>query len=124
MNEMLRLYWNGDREEVAKVIRELLQFDVPCIGVYGDMVIVQRTDLKSDEELLILLHFAGENGFARKELGAHSMLGPSTVTTNLRRLCANDKRQVIQLKNGNYRLTDLGSRRIRIDLADKLLLSV
>jgi hypothetical protein len=32
MNETLRIFWNGDRELVAKAIRELLQFDVPCIG--------------------------------------------------------------------------------------------
>ncbi|MEJ2905157.1 hypothetical protein WAE58_22115 [Pedobacter panaciterrae] len=124
MNEMLRIFWNGDREEVAKTIRELLQFDVPCIGVYGDIVVVQRTDLKSDEEILILLHYAGENGFSRKELGIHSMSSSSSVTVNLQRLCAPNKRQVIQLKNGKYRLTDLASRRIRIELADKLLLSI
>ncbi|MEQ7800538.1 hypothetical protein ABDJ41_12085 [Pedobacter sp. ASV1-7] len=124
MNEMLRIFWNGDREEVAKTIRELLQFDVPCIGVYGDIIIVQRTDLKADEEILILLHFAGENGFSRKELGIHALSSAPSVTTNLQKLCSPSKRQLIKLKNGNYRLTDLGSRRIRIELADKLLLSI
>jgi len=124
MNEMLRIFWNGDREEVAKTIRELLQFDVPCIGAYGDILIVQRTDLKSDEEILILLHYAGENGFSRKELGLHALSSPSSITTNLQKLCSPTKRQIIKLKNGNYRLTDLGSRRIRMELADKLLLSI
>ncbi len=124
MNEMLRIFWNGDREEVAKTIRELLQFDVPCIGVFGDILIVQRTDLKADEEILILLHYAGENGFSRKEIGTHAQSSPSSVTTNLQKLSAPTKRQIIKLGNGNYRLTDLGSRRIRLELADKLLLSV
>ena len=32
--EILRIFWNGDREQVAKAIRELLTFDVPCIGKY------------------------------------------------------------------------------------------
>ncbi|MCX3267316.1 hypothetical protein [Pedobacter agri] len=124
MNEMLRIFWNGDREEVAKTIRELLQFDVPCIGVFGDILIVQRTDLRPDEEILILLHYAGENGFSRRELGIHSLSSAPLVTTSIKKLSAPDKRQVIQLKNGNYRLTDLGSRRIRLELADKLLLSI
>jgi len=124
MNEMLRIFWNGDREEVAKTIRELLQFDVPCIGVFGDIIIVQRTDIKADEEILILLHYAGENGFSRKELGVHGKSSPSSITTHLQKLCSPQKKQVVQLKNGNYCLTDLGSRRIRMELADKLILSV
>jgi hypothetical protein len=36
MNETLRVFWTGDRETVAKAIRELLQFDVPCVGVFED----------------------------------------------------------------------------------------
>lgn len=34
MNETLRIFWKGDREVVARAIRGLLQFDVPCIGVF------------------------------------------------------------------------------------------
>src|SRR5690242_8761920 len=44
--ETLRLFWKGtDREQIAKAIRELLQFDVPCIGKFEDVIMVQRTDL-------------------------------------------------------------------------------
>jgi len=121
---MLRIFWSGDKEEVAKTIRELLQFDVPCIGVFGDILIVQRTDLKTEEELLILLHFAGEKGFSRSELGKYSMSKPPTITTNLQKLCSPQYRQIVQLSSLNYRLTDLGNRRIRLELADKLLLSI
>ncbi len=45
MMETLRIFWGGDRERVAKAIRELLQFDVPCVGVFQDVLLVQRTDL-------------------------------------------------------------------------------
>ena len=69
MNELLRLFWNSDREKVAKAIRELLQFDVPCIGVFEDIILVQRTDLTAEEEVLILLHFAGDQGFSRADIG-------------------------------------------------------
>src|ERR1051325_6474541 len=65
MNETLRVFWTGDREAVAKAIRELLQFDVPCVGVFDEVVLVQRTDLTVDEEVLVLLHYGGEAGLTR-----------------------------------------------------------
>lgn len=121
MNELLRLFWNADRERVAKAIRELLQFDVPCVGVFEDVILVQRTDLSAEEEILVLLHFAGEQGFARTDLGRYAMRPPSSITDAIKKLTAPDCRQVLQLSGGNYRLSDLGSRRIREQLSDKLL---
>ncbi len=122
MNELLRLFWSGDREEVAKVIRELLQFDVPCIGLFDAEILVQRTDLTIEEEVLILLHFGGENGFSRTCIGKYVRGSAPSITQSLQRLQAGNKRQVIQLSTGHFRLTDLGARRIRLELADKLLL--
>lgn len=122
MNETLRIFWQGDREKVAKAIRELLQFDVPCVGVYDDTLLVQRTDLKVDEELLVLIHYSGETGISRNELGKYAKGAASTITLALQKLESPAKRQIIKLKNGNYRLTDLGSKRIREQLAGKLLL--
>ncbi|UZN48794.1 hypothetical protein KZ686_13760 [Cupriavidus cauae] len=122
MNETLRIFWQGDRDVVAKAIRELLQFDVPCVGVFSDALLVQRTDLSSEEEILVLLHFAGEEGFSRTELGKAARRAPSTVTNALQKLTASNSRQVFQLGNGRYRLTDLGSKRVREHLSSKLLL--
>jgi hypothetical protein len=122
MNETLRLFWQGDRETVAKAIRELLQFDVPCVGVFEEQILVQRTDLESEEEVLILLHYAGDTGFSRHELGRFAQCSASSVTRSLQKLIAPDFRQVVQLDTGNFRLTDLGSKRIREQLADKLIL--
>ncbi len=121
-NEFLRVFWNGDREEVAKTIRELLQFDVPCVGVYGEIILIQRTDLKPEEELLLLLHYGGEVGYNRSQIGKNTMLSAPSVTTNLQKLVSAKYRQIIQMSNGNFVLTDLGHRRIRTELADKLLL--
>jgi hypothetical protein len=47
MNEMLRLFGQGEREEVAKMVRELLRFEVPVIGKFESVLLVQRTDLKA-----------------------------------------------------------------------------
>lgn len=122
MNETLRLFWSGDREVVAKSIRELLQFDVPAVGTFEDVVLVQRTDLGPEEELLVLLHYAGESGVSRLDIGRQAQLNPPAVTRALQKLCAANCRQVVQLGSGRYRLTDLGSKRIRESLSAKLLL--
>ncbi len=122
MNEILRVFWRGDREKVAKAIRELLQFDVPAVGIFGEKVLVQRTDLTPEEEVLILLHYAGEDGLSRRTLGLHVLSPAPRVTEALKRLVAPSKRQAILLDSGNFRLTDLGSKRIRESLADKLVL--
>ena len=122
MSESLRVFWQGDREVVAKTIRELLQFDVPCVGQFGDVLLIQRTDLSADEEVLVMLHYAGEQGFSRTELGRVVRTSPASVTRAIQKLESNICRQIIKLPNGCYRLTDLGSKRIREQLADKLLL--
>ncbi len=122
MNETLRIFWKEDRELVAKAIRELLQFDVPCIGSFEDIILVQRTDLSAEEEILLLLHYAGEIGFSRTQLGKIALCDPASITRARDKLIAPNMRQIIQLASGNYRLTDLGSKRIREDLAYKLLI--
>lgn len=122
MNETLRLFWNGDREAVAKAVRELLQFDVPCIGRFGDVILVQRIDLAPEEEILLLLHYAGEVGFSRNVIGKAAKLPPPTVTRTLQKLASPSFRQIIDVGGSVYRLTDLGSKRIRTELSGKLLL--
>ncbi len=71
----------------------------------------------------MLLHYAGEKGFSRRELGIHVKGAPSSITTALQRLSSAKYRQVIQLTDGNYRLTDIGSKRIREELTDALRLN-
>ncbi|MFL5613760.1 MAG: hypothetical protein ACJ796_08875 [Gemmatimonadaceae bacterium] len=122
MNETMRLFWQGDPEKAAKAIREILQFDVPCVGVWNDVIMVQRTDLEKDEEVLVLLHYAGEQGFTKEELQKYVKFSPRSLGRSLDDLVAPEKREIVLLGNGCYRLTDNGSRRIREELADKLLL--
>src|SRR6185503_17121923 len=52
LTETLRLFMQAGRDDVAKAIRELLQFDVPCVGKFQDALLVQRTDLSAEEEIL------------------------------------------------------------------------
>ena len=120
MSEILRIFWQGDRNAVAKAIREIQQFEVPCIGRFEDVVLVQRTDLAADQELLLLLHHAGDGGMSRTDLGRYAQRSASTVTNCLSKLTASNSRQVMQLSNSNYRLTDLGMRRVLDELSSKL----
>jgi hypothetical protein len=122
--EALRMFWAGtDREQVAKAIRELLTFDVPCIGLFNDVIMVQRIDLTAEEEILVLLHYAGEQGFTRSEIGKHAMIKAPSVTTSLQKLTDPSVREVVEFSPKRFRLTDLGSKRIREKLPDKLLIT-
>lgn len=122
MAETLRIFWNGDRQTVAKAISEMLCFDVPSVGKFEEQILVQRTDLKPEEEILILLHYAGDAGFTRTELGKHARCSASSVTKSLDSLASTAKRQVFRTAGQRIVLTDLGHKRIREELAEKLLL--
>lgn len=120
--ETLRIFWTGDRDAAAQAISELLRFDVPCVGRFEDVIIVQRTDLKVEEEILVLLHYAGEQGFTRREIGQHAMCQAPALTKALDALVSPQRREVTQVADGRYVLTDLGHKRLRENLAGKLLL--
>ena len=119
-SEILRLYAQASQEEVAKIIREICDFDVPCIGKYENIVLVQRTDLTAEEEVLILLHYAGDAGYTRTQVGKHARFSATMVTNALQKLESKAIRQVVKLGTGNYRLTEIGAKRIRDELSQKL----
>jgi hypothetical protein len=121
MAEVLRIFWKGDREAVATAIRELLQFEVPAIGKFDDVILVQRTDLSTEDEVILLLHHAGDRGLTRSDLGRHAPRPASSLTTAVQRLTSADCREVVLVAD-RYRLTDRGSKRVHERLADKLLL--
>lgn len=121
LSELLRIFWSGDRENVAKAIREILTFQIPAVGKYGDQIIVQRTDCTVDEEILLLLRDSGETGLTRKELGRFVRKTPGRVTEAIQTL--QRKREIIQTSERTHRLTDLGVRRIIQELAEKMHLN-
>jgi len=118
--EILRLFWKNDPKEVAAAIRQLVQFEIPVIGEYEGRLIIQRTDCTTEEEILILLHHAGESGLSRKEINNHIPKDNSGIRRELEKLSSNRRREVIILSNDNYRLTDIGIRRVLEELGDKL----
>lgn len=119
--EVLRIFWTGDRKLVAKAIREIVEYEIPVVGNFEGRLMIQRTDCTAEEEIVILLHHAGELGLTRTALGQYVAKDASTVTRALKNLASSKVRQVVKIPSGHFRLTDLGTQRVLTQLADKLL---
>ncbi len=120
LSEILRVFWAGDRSKVAKTIREIVQYDIPVIAEYGGELFVQRVDCSTDEEILLLLHHAGEVGLSRKEIGKFVRKNAGAISKSLKKLVSNKIREIYVLPNNNYRLTDLGVKRVLNEMPEKL----
>lgn len=120
LSEILRVFWTGDRDQVATVIRELVEYEVPAVAVFDGVPLLQRIDCDAEEEILLLLHFAGDQGMSRVELGRSIPRPPSTITGALGRLTARTSREVV-FAGGRYRPTDRGTRRVLHELAEKVI---
>jgi hypothetical protein len=121
LSELLRIFWSGDRKEVARAIQEILQYEIPAVGRFGDQRLVQRADCSAEEEILLLLRDSGETGLSRENLGKFVKKTQGRVTQAVQKL--QQRREIIEVLQGTYRLTDLGALRVLQDLAVKLHLS-
>jgi len=59
---------------------------------------VQRVDLSTEEEILVLLHFAGERGMIKREIGSHAMRSLSSVATFIQKLEGADYLQIVMVE--------------------------
>ena len=119
-SDLLRLLWEKDEQIVAAIVRQVIRFDIPVIRDFNGVLLIQRTDLSAEEEILLLLHYSGEEGMSRRELGKHIMHAPSTITSALKKLSSKQIRQIIDYQGKCYLITDLGEKRIRTDLFSKI----
>ena len=118
--ELLRVFWSGDTSSVARAIREIVRFEVPAVLTIDGRPLVLRTNCTVEEEILILLHNAGELGMKRVELGKAIPRPPSSVTRAIQKLCSTDSREIALRQNGSYLLTPNGSRRVHEEIGDRL----
>ena len=123
LSEILRLFWIGNRPEIARTIRSIVRYPVPSVFVIDGRSIVLRTDCTVEEEILLLLHNAGEAGLQRVELGRAAMKSASAVTKALKSLSSSDMRQVVKRNSGHYLLTPNGVKRINEEISKKLTLA-
>ena len=120
VSEVLRIFWSGSTADVARAIREIVRFQVPAVLLLDGKPLVLRTDCTVEEEMLILLHNAGETGLTRTELGAAIPKDGSTVTRALQKLSSPAHRAVIKKGGTRYVLTPNGSLRVQKELSHKL----
>lgn len=118
--EVLRLFWTGNTADVAQVVREIVRYEVPAILTLGDQRLVLRTDCSVEEEVVLLLHNAGECGLTRKEIGDAIPRSSGSVSTALGRLKSAAKREILLRTDSQFVLTPNGSKRVRESLGPKL----
>jgi hypothetical protein len=122
MSEILRIFWSGSSSDVASVIREIVRFDVPAVLAVDGRYIVLRTDCTVEEEILILLQNAGEQGINRNDIGKMIPKSAAAITQALKLLCSSSRREALRRENGTFILSPNGQKRIREELAEKLVL--
>lgn len=120
VSELLRIFWTGDTAIVAKAIKEIIRYEVPAILKVDNQNLVLHTDCSIDEEVLLLLHNAGEQGMTRTEIGKSVPKPAPSITRAVQALCSPERREVVLKEDGNYILTPNGSRKIHLELSAKL----
>ena len=123
MSDVLRVFWRGAPSEVAKTIRAIVRYPVPSVFEIDGRSFVLRTDCTVEEEILLLLHSAGDAGLSRTEIGKAAMKSAPAVTSALKVLSSPAKRQVVKRSNGQYSLTPNGTKRVHEGISEKLLLT-
>jgi hypothetical protein len=123
VSEILRVFWSGAKADIARVVREIVRYDIPAILLIDGRPFVLRTDCSVEEEVLLLLHNAGEAGLTRAAVGAAVPRSASLVTRALQELVKPSMRQAVKKADGNYVLTPNGIKRVLVELGDKLTLS-
>lgn len=123
MSELLRIFWTGKTADVASAIREIVRFEVPAIITIDGKPLVLNTDCTVEEEVLLLLHNAGELGMTRSAIGSAAQRSAGAITRALQRLVSPNQRDAAKRENGSYVLTPNGTRRIHTELSGKLTLT-
>lgn len=118
--EVLRLFWTGSTSDIASTIREIIRYEVPAVLNIDDRPLVLRTDCTAEEEILLLLHNAGEQGLSRTSIGKSVPRPASTITNTLKKLVSAEMRQAYLRDDETYVLTPNGTKRIVEELAGKM----
>lgn len=122
VSEILRIFWGGSTSDIARIIKEIIRYEVPAVLTLDDSLLVLHTDCSVEEEVLLLLHSAGEEGMNRTEIGRSIPKSAPSITKAVQKLLSPGVRQIILRSDDNYVLTPNGSRRIYNELSSRLIL--
>lgn len=113
--ELLRIFANVDRDELASVVRNLARFPQPLIRMYEGQPLIQAVSFTAEEEVLAHLLFA-ENGMTQSEIVSVIPKDGSGVRRAIKKLAAGTSRQIV-VRGGRPLITDLGIARIEAKIA-------
>jgi len=120
VSECLRLGSRASCDDITEMIRGVLVRDVPAVGRYGDLLLVERVGCSETQEILIVLYAAG-GPMTVDELDRSVPFDRKRLGQNLSRL--ESRRLVIALPDETYQLTDgAGIKHVEEKLSDKLIL--
>lgn len=117
--EIMRVFIQSPREEVAEAIRNLARFPQPLIRTYGDIPLLQSVSFTTEEEILAHLLYT-EQGLAIGELIKVVPRDQSTVRRAVNKLASPHLRQTV-LREQRWFITDLGINRIENKIAAEVL---
>lgn len=116
-SDLLRLFATDDPEEIAVYVKELSRFPHPMIRKFGDRPLLQSAGFTTEEEILILLQYAGDEGLDRRSLNEFVLKDASGISRALKSLSSGNKRQIVMVE-ARWVITDLGLTRIEPKIAD------
>ncbi|HEX6544561.1 MAG TPA: hypothetical protein VF040_22570 [Ktedonobacterales bacterium] len=117
-SEFLRLSWNSDRGQVAKVIQAITQLEHPLIHELDGKPLVLSTKLSAPEEILFLLSRSAGGSLTSDELRSYVRHSMSAVNTAITRLIAS--REVRKSDAGEIVITSNGEKRVSNAILPKL----
>jgi hypothetical protein len=108
--DILRIFVQSNRDEVAAIIRALARFPQPLIRVYDGLPLLQSVSFTAEEE--VLAHLLNSNdGLTTAELVAAIPKDQSGTRRAAKKLSGPQFRQTA-LRSGRWIITDLGVNRI------------
>ncbi|WP_394612970.1 hypothetical protein JNUCC0626_23725 [Lentzea sp. JNUCC 0626] len=118
LSEILRIFVQSNREQVAEAVRNLARFPQPLIRTYGDIPLLQSVTFTTEEEILAHLLYATD-GLPVSDLIATIPKDPSGVRRAVKKLAAAACRQIVQ-RGQRWFITDLGINRIEDRIAKEI----
>jgi hypothetical protein len=117
--EIMRIFVQSNREQVAEAIRNLARFPQPLIRTYGEVPLLQSISFSTEEEVLAHLLYA-EDGRLIRDLISAIPKDQSSVRRAVKKLAAAQCRQTI-LRGERWFITDLGIGRIEDKIAKEVM---
>ena len=102
---------NINTETLVRLLNELTTLEHPIIFKIGQKILIQRTNLTTEEEILAFLYFKQNDGATRKELLGNIPKDNSGIRKALVNLTLHAKRQIME-DNDKFIITPNGINRI------------